>query len=41
MDGLIYSTDGKIGGSTSHNTQELNERLEEWEMRHTGGRQGL
>ena len=32
MDGLIYSTDGRIGGSTTRNTQELNERLEEWEM---------
>ena len=26
MDGLIYNTDGRIGGSTTHNTQELNEK---------------
>ena len=33
MDGLIYSTDGRIGGSTTSYTQELNVRLDEWEMR--------
>ena len=38
-DGLIYSTDGRIGGSTTCNTQELNESLEEWEMRQTGRKQ--
>ena len=29
------------GGSTAHNTQELNERPDEWEMRQTGRRQGI
>ena len=33
VDGLICSTDGRIGGSTTCNTQELNVRLDEWEMR--------
>ena len=41
VDGLIYSTDGRIGGRTSCNTQQLNERLDEWEMRKTGRRQGI
>ena len=41
VDGLIYSTDGRIRGSTTRNTQELNERLDEWEMRQTGRRQGV
>ncbi len=40
VDGLIYSTDGRIGGSTTRNTQELNERQDEWEMRKTGSRNG-
>ena len=41
VDDLIYSTDGRIGGSATNNTQELNERLEEWEMMKTGRRQGV